>query len=630
MPLVRLTVLRGKDAGQVRRFRMESGDQVVIGRHEDCDLPLWDESASRRHALLEISGGALRIVDLGSSNGLYVNGVAKERASLTGGERIRIGETEVRVETEGFQKRETVVLTAGAEYTVESALAPDELDLGASLVTDASMRARFDQLLVLVDRVQAAETGEEILSTLLGLATESLDALGLVVPCTDSSTEPLWSEAQRTPGGTKVSRLADSIVDQVLREGNALQISDTRENPLTRTRESIVSRGVTSIIAAPIAGRGSTLGAIYLEGKGDRTYTEDDLAYVGTLAKIAGMALLAAERLQASRRIVRRQNRDVAAEIVTQSPALQTSLEHLARFAGSGGPVLIAGETGTGKELLARAAHRHGPYGDGPFIAVNCAAIPASLLESELFGHEKGAFTGAIARKSGMFELANEGTLFLDEIGELPHELQPKLLRVLETGEFFRIGGRAPVSVRLLVVSATNRDLEQASREGTFREDLFFRLNRFRVHSIALRERPEDIEPLALHFLDLASKRAGTPKGQLSPEATRVLTGYRWPGNIRELRNVVERAAVVAHDGVIRPNDLLLSSSLAAGPQAISSDSLEPKSIDQVEEEAIRIALHHTGGKKGEAAEILGIAWPTLRRKLRKYGIDADDPLERS
>ncbi len=623
---VRLTILRGKEAGQVRRFRIEAGQPVVIGRHEECDLPLWDEAASRRHALLELSGSSLTVVDLGSSNGTYVNGDQLDRLELAGGERIRIGETEFRVETEGFQKRETVVLKSGSDYTVEQSLSPEDLDLGATMAPVGDGASRLNQLLELVDRVQAEESGEDILTALLQVAVTSLHAQGIVVPCSENSDQPLWSEVVSNPKSTKPSSLANSIVEQVLRDGNALQISDTSANPLTKSRESIVSRGVRSIVASPISARGRTLGVLYLESVDDRPYDASALAFVATLGQVAGMALVAAEKLQNTRRLLRTQKKVGHADLLTESKALRASLDHLARFAASGGPVLIVGETGTGKELLAQYAHRNGPYASGPFIPVNCAAIPATLLESELFGHEKGAFTGATARKAGMFELANEGTLFLDEVGELPPELQPKLLRVLETGEFFRIGGRAPVSVRLLVLSATNRDLEAGTRDGSFREDLFFRLNRFRVQSPPLRERPEDVALLAHHFLRHAAAKLDGVEAELTSEAERVLCQYGWPGNVRELRNVIERAVVVARDGRIEPPDLLLTHSLQHDDGPDPTD-LVPRSIEEVEERAIRVALHHTGGKKGEAAEILGIAWPTLRRKLKKYRIDPDTPL---
>ncbi|MEM7260635.1 MAG: sigma 54-interacting transcriptional regulator [Planctomycetota bacterium] len=624
---IRFTVLRGKDAGQIRRFRLEPGQQIVIGRHEDCDFPLWDEAASRRHALLELNGAQLTLVDLGSSNGTFVNGEPADRLPLSGGERVRIGETEVRIETEGFQKRETVVIKK-TDYTVESSLSPADVDLATSVARDAAGAARLNTLLEFVDQIQAHDGGEPILADLLEVAVETLDASGIVVPSAQQTAEPLWSETLTRPSGFKPTSIANSIVEQVLSEGNALQISDTSANPLTRTRESIVQRGVTSILSAPIRAGKRSLGVLYLESRGDRTYNEDDLAFIATLAKITGMALVTAEKLQTSRRLLKSQSRDEDAELVTRSERLRDHLEHLSRFAASGGPVLIFGETGSGKELLARYAHRHGLYREGPFVPVNCAAIPATLLESELFGHEKGAFTGATARKAGMFELANGGTLFLDEIGELPHELQPKLLRVLETGEFFRIGGRSPVSVQLLIVSATNRDLEQASVDGTFREDLFFRLNRFRVVSPPLRERPEDITLLARHFLHLVAQRLGGSEPEFAPDAVAALEAYSWPGNVRELRNVVERAVVVANGDVIRPKDLLLNENLSSSHSPTSDRSeLEPRTIEQVEEEAIRVALHHTGGKKGEAAEILGIAWPTLRRKLKKYEIDPESPL---
>lgn len=627
---VRITILRGKDTGQVRLYRIDGDQSVVIGRHEECDLPLFDEAASRRHAIVKLESGKLTLTDLGSSNGTQLNGEPVSSQALRPGDRIAIGETQFRVEIEGFHKRETVVLRPDSDYHVENSLSPDEVDLGAGVSTDPAGRLRLAQLLELIRRAQTDADGRAILDRLATTIRGALETrVVIVVPCASGSAEPLWEEALLTEGAGVDSNSLRSMIERVAREGDALRIGDVAQDPMTRQRESMVGRGVQSILVAPIRIRDeATQGVLYLDRDRDPSFSEEDLTYVATLAQVAGLALSGAERLERSRQILKTRDRQVESPILTRSAALEQNLTHLRRFAQSGGPVLVVGETGSGKELFAQEAHRSGPHSDGAFIPVNCAAIPASLLESELFGHEKGAFTGATGRKAGMFELADHGTLFLDEIGDMPLDLQPKLLRVLENGQFFRIGGRSPVTVRLLIVSATHRDLEDRVSDGEFREDLYFRLSRFQVTAPALRERPEDVSLLADHFLDLSSRKLDREL-HWSDAARRALVEYSWPGNVRELRNVVERASVVASGPNIEPLDLLLSGDRLTGDGGSRNDAshnAEARSLEDVEEEAIRIALRHTGGKKGEAAEILGIAWPTLRRKLKKYEIDVDCP----
>ncbi|MGE3165549.1 MAG: sigma 54-interacting transcriptional regulator [Planctomycetota bacterium] len=630
---VRLTILQGKDAGQPRHFHLNDQERILLGRGDDCGMLLWDESASRHHAALERSGDQLELIDLGSSNGTMVDGRRTERQRVTGGERLTIGATEIRLEIGNANERPTTVLRPERDFWVESTLARDAIDLGGRLASDAQHRNRLNQLLEFVERSQDAEDGETILRGLLERASAALGAARVsIVPVASRSREPLWTEALHGGAGAppEVSR---SVVRHVVDDGTAVQVRDVEADPRTRERASLVGRRVGSVLAVPVAGRGRTHAVLYLENGSDRRFAEEDLAYAATLGQVAGMALESAERLQQSRRVLHTRERARDTEFLTRSAALLSTLERLARFAASGGPVLIHGETGTGKELLARQAHREGPFPNGPWIPVNCAAIPSSLLESELFGHEKGAFTGATGRKAGMFELAHEGTLFLDEIGDMPLELQSKLLRVLESGEFYRIGGAAPVSVRLLVVSATHRDLSDRVSSGQFREDLFFRLNRFQVAIPPLRDRPEDIPLLADNFLRAAAKRRGVEL-RFSPEAEDALSDYDWPGNVRELRNVIERGTVLAHGSSLEPGDLVISARTRPSSTAVNRIGLasildaaatgpEPPSLDAVEEAAIRQVMEYTGGKKGEAAQILGIAWPTLRRKLRKYGMDS-------
>lgn len=305
---------------------------------------------------------------------------------------------------------------------------------------------------------------------------------------------------------------------------------------------------------------------------------------------------------------------------VGASREMREMFDLLGRAAASPLPVLVTGETGTGKELVATAIHD--ASGRSAFVAINCAALPEHLLESELFGHEKGAFTGADREKIGLFQAAHGGTLFLDEVGELPQALQPKLLRVLESGEIRRVGSTRAQTVDVRVVAATHRDLEASVAEGRFREDLFWRLNVLQLHVPSLRERPADIPLLAEHFL---AHGRGAPETlrptRISPEAMAALVCYTWPGNVRELRNAVERAAVLARGPEIRPDDLPPRVRERGGATALVTASAERGiPLAEVERAYILEVVRRSGGKKGMAAEILGMDRKTLYRRLQEYG----------
>ena len=307
-------------------------------------------------------------------------------------------------------------------------------------------------------------------------------------------------------------------------------------------------------------------------------------------------------------------------ELVGQSRAMEELLAAVRRVAPTDARVVITGESGTGKELVASAIHALSKRARGPFVRVNCAAIPRDLIESEMFGHEKGAFTGATERRRGKFELADGGTLFMDEIGELAPRLQAKLLRALETGTFFRVGGTRQVSANIRLIAATNRDIARAVEEGAFRQDLYYRISTFTIHVPPLRERPADIPVLARHFL--ARARPNAP--ELSDDALDVLKGYEWPGNVRELKNVMERLAVLATGPVVTAADL--PPDLHRGPVATRGDGPPTRigdavSLDDVEREHIAAVLRRTQWHQGKAAEILGISPKTLYRKIREYGL---------
>ncbi|MBT4499551.1 MAG: sigma 54-interacting transcriptional regulator [Gemmatimonadetes bacterium] len=308
-------------------------------------------------------------------------------------------------------------------------------------------------------------------------------------------------------------------------------------------------------------------------------------------------------------------------EIVGQSQTLQEVLRQGELVAPTDSSVLILGETGTGKELVCRAIHHVSPRSDRPLVKLNCAAIPSGLIESELFGHEKGSFTGAIAQKRGRFELAHEGTIFLDEIGDIPLETQPKLLRLLQEREFERVGGNRTIQVDVRVIAATHRDLGEMVKEGTFREDLFYRLNVFPLHLPPLRQRREDIPLLARYFAHRVFTRLGRPASEFSEGAVERLTTYAWPGNVRELENIVERAVILCGGQTIEQGHVQVQGGAGAGTSGV-------KPLQDMEREHIVAALRATGGKvsgKDGAAEMLGLKPSTLDSRMRKLGIRPGD-----
>ncbi|WP_051331835.1 sigma-54 interaction domain-containing protein [Methylocaldum szegediense] len=325
-----------------------------------------------------------------------------------------------------------------------------------------------------------------------------------------------------------------------------------------------------------------------------------------------------------------------ASALVFEDPASRQLLEHIERIAPSDATVLIIGETGTGKELIARHIHALSPRRNGPFGALNCAALSETLIESELFGHEKGAFTGAVSSKDGWFETANNGTLFLDEVGDLPLGLQAKLLRVLQEREVVKVGARRATPVNVRVIAATNVNLEEAVEAGRFRADLYYRFNVAMVQLVPLRDRPGDILPLARHFLKLYGERLGYKDARLTPEAERLLLNYDWPGNIRELENAIHRALLVCPGDHLRPEDFKLSGlrpQATAAPVSITSTaSLEaavrqlcerapPKLFELIESTVLRTALEFCEHNQVQTARLLAISRNVLRHRMALYGL---------
>ena len=439
----------------------------------------------------------------------------------------------------------------------------------------------------------------------------------------------------------KISR---SIADEVARTGNALVVADAVQDERFIESMSVADLKLRSVICFPLKTRGEVLGVIYLDNRFQAgTFGDRETRILEMFADQASIALLNArlfgnpasddrdaetpptpppadERtaemtklLEQTSIVQERQTKFAYREIIANSPAMIETLGRLDRIIPSEAPVLIRGESGTGKELVARAIHDYGPRKDKPFVSENCAAIPETLLESELFGYKKGAFTGADRNKDGLFQQADGGTLFLDEIGDMPANLQTKMLRALERGEVRPVGSGQTVKVDVRIISATNQDLEKMIQEKTFREDLYYRLNVFAVELPPLRDRWEDIPLLVSHFLEEATPDDAPPR-PVSDEAMLAMMLYPWPGNIRELRNEVLRAVTLSGDA-IDANDL--------------SETLRPlkrplkQIVQDVERRVIAQVLARTRWKKSEAARLLGISRPTLDARIEAHGLAA-------
>lgn len=616
-PNPKLVIVSGAQEG--RSFFLD-GEVFTIGRQEGNDLQLLEAAVSRRHCEIRRRGDAFELHDLDSSHGSFVNTLPVGRHGLLHTDFVQIGSTVLvflRDVSSGSHPQGD-----GGSLVARSTVERRPEEIAELLRGDERAPSELRVLLDVATAVQESRDAAPLAERLLERVFAALPAeRGGVLLTSPESDAPLLV-AERGPnsavGGSLI--VSRTVLSRVLAERVALLWDDVRQADDLAGAESLERIEVRSLLAVPLAGRRDLHGVLYFESARRGAFTEAHLELAAVAGAIGGLALDGV-RAFAGLKSENRRLRAAGMEhgLVGESAALARLLAFIERVAPVDSTVLLRGESGTGKELAARALHRGSPRTDGPFVAINCATLSETLLESELFGHERGAFTGAVARKIGKLEAADGGTLFLDEVGEIPPALQARLLRALQERSFERVGGTQAVEVDVRVIAATNRDLETAMREGSFREDLFYRLNVIAFTLPPLAARREDVALLARHFARLHGERLKRPSVGIDPAALRILGAYGWPGNIRQLSNAIERALVLGDGEMIRPEDLpdeVLEATVAEEP---ASDF--QAAITDTKKRTLLAALEAAGGNAAAAARSLGLHPNSFRRLLRQLGL---------
>ena len=640
MSLARLVVIEGPDAGREFELPLRGGG---VGRGEGNLIQLSDPTVSRVHGQIELRDGALAWVDDSGKPRTLINGEAPTVHRLEAGDEIVLGATKM-----AFLPVEGIALTkASSHVTMEVSSA----QLFALTGRDDTARRYLYAIAELGHRLRAESAAgrDAVARAACDAARTALDAHRAFVLSVGRRPAPV--AAAIGPGEASQLQIPQELIEKVLQGGVV-------------TAET----GGRALIAAPVHGSADDVVAVlWIDRKGN-PWAEADAQAASCIAQLTSAAWVGADtRDQLARRADALEEQLEgplgAGEFIGRSAAALRVVEFTKRVGPSDATILLGGESGSGKEMVARAIHRSSRRAKGPCVAVNCAALTESLIESELFGHEKGAFTGATEKKAGRFEMADRGTLFLDEVGELPLGLQTKFLRVLEERRFERVGGQKSIEVDVRVIAATNRDLSDMVRRGSFREDLFYRLSVIHMEVPPLRERLDDVPTLAEHFLARFKHQAGRRVTGFAADAMHVMTHYAWPGNVRELRNAVERAVVLGDRDQIQPGDLppqvlgqtalpLARAKSSPTPTLGSFGSPAPlpviesiptppplvsttpsyttgprppvaRSLRDLEKEGILAALAATNGNKAQAAAILEIDRSTLYKKLKDYEIES-------
>jgi transcriptional regulator with GAF, ATPase, and Fis domain len=630
----RLLVIAGplKDS----TFALPSGE-IHIGRDPSNLLAISDPSLSRRHCALAREGDGYRIRDLDSRNGTLVNGVSIKEASLRHGDQISVGDSvfllllheDDEESPAGRVEYEDSLTQATAQYLPQDVLYLQPDRILKELPGNSRVARNLNTLLNICRIVHSIRDLEELQAQILDSIFEVVPAERGAILLDGKVDEPFGSvyARQRIAKSVLPVRISRTIARQVMKEGLAILGADVPASSGLAGVESLVDCQIRSLLCVPLTMFQKVTGCIYLDTCNPTSrFDEDHLQLVAAIAGTSAVALENARRIQ----WLEQENLRLSAEInldhnlIGESSRMKEVYQFLARVAPTDSNVLLQGESGTGKELAARAIHRNSPRSGKSFVAINCAAIPEGLLESELFGHEKGAFTGAVAQKKGRLEIANGGVVFLDEIGELAPALQVKLLRVLQEREFERVGGMRPISVDIRLIAATNQELSEAVKAGTFRKDLFYRLNVLSLVMPPLRERREDIPMLAEYFVTKYIKKLNSRIKKLSPDAIAYLVKYDWPGNVRELENAIERALVLSPSEVVQPEDLP-ESILEKGVTSSDEAANYHHQVKELKKQLILNALEQTNRNYTEAAELLGVHVNYLHRLIRN--LDLKDAL---
>ncbi len=612
-----------------------SEPEISIGREPSNRVSLLDASVSRRHCLIRYDGGQFKIQDLQSRNSTFVNGVPVTERVLASGDEIKVGNSilvfvlpeadrtgnvssSVEFDKADTAASSTVILRKkDARYLKDA----EPVQQDSRTVRDLNALVRIGNAVNSVRGLRALE--RQILESIFEVAPADRAAILLCEKGVEECTSVYGVDRQgELIEAVHVSR---TIVSQVFTEGIALLCNDLPSAETFSATDSVIAQRIRSVLAVPLEVFDRVLGVIYLDASNpDARFDEDHLQLVTAIGSVAAAALDNARVMEHLEEENRRLQAEMSSghDMVGESPRMREVYQFIHRLASRDSTVLIFGESGTGKELVARAIHRNSSRANKPCVAINCAAIADTLLESELFGHEKGAFTGAIAQKKGKLEIAEGGTVFLDEIGELAPLLQAKLLRVLQEREFERVGGTRTIKLDVRLIAATNRDLEEAVKKGAFREDLFYRLNVVSMRMPPLRDHREDIPLLASYFAAKVAQRAGRSILGISPQARACLVNYDWPGNVRELENAIERAVVLGSSDLILPEDLPESVLEKADPESAATTTFHD-ALRENKKQLIVNAFEQANGSYTEAARLLGLHPNYLHRLIRNLNMKA-------
>ena len=611
-------------------------DPFTIGRLPACDLCVRDPHASRRHAEIRRVGSDWLLADLKSRNGTQVNGERAREHLLRHGDEIRIGEHSYMFllktsQEEAIAPQERVRIEhspePGRTITLRASLRParafsELLDRSPERGLSAERRQRHIMMIHEMAQAMVADINQPDLFQ--GITDRLIHGFEAERACLllleREGTEPIPVAASYDQDHCPTEfRVSHAVIEEVLATRATLLCADALADERFAAAESISQERVRSIMCAPLLTKRSLLGLLYVDhGARPREFTEEDLRLLGILA--GQVAMMIENHTLISGMRARIEYLEARAEenehlVVGRSPLMRQLVDTARKVADSNATVLLLGESGTGKEVIAQSIHQWSPRAKAPFVVVNCAALADQLLQSDLFGHERGAFTGAVRQKRGRLELADGGTVFLDEIGELGADLQAKLLRFLEAREFERVGGSRSISVDVRLIAATNRDLAADVAAARFREDLFFRLRVIEMVVPPLRERREDIPALAEHFLAHYRQSLGRGPTDFSPAAAERMRHHTWPGNVRELRNAIERAMVLASGPTIEPEDLGLAGATFAKLEGFVGGGYHER-VRELKRQVIREALEQEGGVKQQAARRLGLRPSYLSRLM--------------